>query len=88
MTNADSSPNYDVARVEAVILEVVVELHPEHQSADGLLAKIVRHPDDTKEIQTGAQAIRNLREVGLFANRDDDVVEPTRAALRACALLM
>ncbi len=87
MTNADTSPKYDVAKVEAVILEVAAELHPEHLSIGGLLLKIVSDPDDAKETETGVQAIRNLREFGLFANRDGEIVEPTPAALRACVLL-
>ena len=87
MTDADTSPSYDVAKVEAVILEVAAELHPEHLSTGGLLLKIVSNPDDAREIETGVQAIRNLREFGLFADRDDEIVQPTPAALRACALL-
>lgn len=87
MTEADTSPNYNVAIVEAVLLEIAAELHPEHLSTGGLLLKIVSDPDDAREIDTGVQAIRNLREFGLFAVRDDEIVEPTPAALRACALL-
>lgn len=80
-------PKYDIAIVEAVILEVAAELHPEHLSTGGLLLKIVNDPDDAKEIETGAQAIQGLREFGLFADREDEIVQPTPAALRACALL-
>jgi hypothetical protein len=87
MTNADTSPKYDVAKVEAVILEVAAELHPEHLSTGGLLLKIVSNADDAREVEIGVQAVRNLREFGLFANREDEIVEPTPAALRACALL-
>jgi hypothetical protein len=87
MTNADTSPKYDVAKVEAVILEVAAELHPEHLSTAGLLLKIVSNSDDAREVEIGVQAVRNLREFGLFANREDEIVEPTPAALRACALL-
>lgn len=82
-----ASPNYDVAIVEAVVLEVATELHPEHLSTEGLLRKIVSDPNNAKEIETGIQAIRNLREFGLFTQRDDEVVEPSPAALRAVALL-
>lgn len=87
MTNADTSPNYDMAKVEAVILEVVAELHPEHLPTGGVLLKVVSNSDDAREVKIGAQAIRNLREFGLFVNREDEIVEPTPAALRACALL-
>lgn len=87
MADADTSPNYNVAIVEAVLLEIAAELHPEHLSKDGLLLKIVSDPDDAREIETGVQAIRNLREFGLFADRKDEIVEPTPAALRAVARL-
>jgi hypothetical protein len=80
-------PKYDVAAIEAVVLEVAAELHPEHPSTDGLLKRIVADPEDGREIATGKQAIRNLREFGLFAARDDELVEPTPAALRAIKLL-
>jgi hypothetical protein len=80
-------PKYNVAIVEAVILAVAAELHPEHLSAGGLSLRIVSDPDDSREVETAAQAIRNLREFGLFSDRDDGIVEPTQAALRALALL-
>lgn len=80
-------PQYDVAVVEALLLEVAAELHPEHLSTGGLLRRIVTDPDDAREIGTGVQAIHNLREFGLLADRDDEIVEPTPAALRAVALL-
>jgi len=49
--------------------------------------KIVSDPDDGREVETVARAIRNLREFSLFRDRDDEIVEPTQAALRAVALL-
>jgi len=52
-----------------------------------LSREIVSNPDDTRETQTAAQAIRNLGEFGLLTTRDDEIVEPTAAALRAVALL-
>lgn len=78
---------YDVAKVEAVILEVAAELDAEHFSTGRLLLEVVGNPDDEKEIETGVQAIRSLCEVGLFAQRDDEIVEPTPAAIRAVKLL-
>jgi hypothetical protein len=80
-------PKYDVAVVEAVILEVAAELDPEHFSTGALLLKVVGDPDDAREIETGVQAIRSLREVGLFTHREDEIVEPTPAAVRAVNLL-
>jgi hypothetical protein len=87
MTDRDTPPQYDVAIVEALILEVAAELHPQHLTAGGLSLRIVRDADDNREVETAGRAIRNLREFGLFADRDDEIVEPTQAALRACALL-
>jgi hypothetical protein len=80
-------PNYDVSRVEGVILEVAAELHPEHLPTGGLLRRIANDADDAREIEAGVQAIHNLREFGLLADRDDVIVEPTPAAIRAVVLL-
>ena len=87
MTRRRIPPQYSVAVVEAAILEVAAELHPENLTAKELSLKIISDADDTREVETAAQAIRGLREFGLFANREDEVVEPTLAALRAVALL-
>lgn len=87
MTNADTSPNYDVAKVEAVILEVAAELHPKKLTARELSLKVISDADDAREVETAAQAIEGLHEAGLFSLRTDETVEPTPAALRACALL-
>ena len=88
MTDHETTPpKYDVAKVEAVVLDIVAELHPEHLSTGGLLLKVVGNSDDEREIETGVQAIRSLREVGLFTHRDDELVEPTPAAVRAVKLL-
>lgn len=87
MIKPDSAANYNVAIVETVILEVAAELHPENLSVGEISLKIISDADDTREVQTAAQAIRGLREFGLLANRDDEIVQPTLAALRAYALL-
>lgn len=87
MTN-ETPAKYKVETVEAVILEIVAELHPEHLLTRELIVKkIVSDADDEREVETAAQAIRNLREFGLVRDRDDEIVEPTTAALRAVALL-
>jgi hypothetical protein len=83
----EAPPEYNVEIVETVILELAAELHPLHLSMGGLLRKIISNPNDAKEVQTGVQAVRNLRELGLFTHREDEIVEPTPAALRAFALL-
>lgn len=87
MTDSETPAKYDVAIVEAVILEIAAELHPEHLREDELPLKIISDPDDSKEVDTAARAIRGLREFGLFKDRGDEIVEPTPAALRAFALL-
>lgn len=87
MTNSETPAKYNVAKVESVILEVAAELHPEQLTARDLALKIVSDPDDTREVETAAQAIRNLRGYGLLSDRNDEIVEPTSAALRAVALL-
>jgi len=81
-------PKYDVVKVEAALLEVAAELHPQRLSADALTSRIVSDRGDGQEVGTAAQAIANLREFGLFHERNDDgKVEPTPPALRAVALL-
>lgn len=87
MTKADTSPQYDIAKVEAVVLQVAAELHPQHLTTREISLEIVSDADDAREVETAAKAIKGLREFGLFAVRDDEIVEPTPAALRACALL-
>ena len=87
MTDRKTPPKYNVSIVEAVILEVAAELHPEHLPAHELSLKIISDPDDSRELETAALAIRGLREFGLFKIRGDEIVEPTPAALRAAALL-
>jgi len=87
MTDSNVPPKYNVAIVEAVILEVAAELHPEHLSAHELSLKIINDPDDSRELETAAQAIGSLQELGLFEVRDDEIAEPTAAALHAVALL-
>jgi hypothetical protein len=86
-SNADLPPKYDIATVEAVILELAAELHPDNLTATDLSLKIISNADDAREVKTAAQAIQGLREFGLFADRDDEIVEPTPAGLRAVVLL-
>lgn len=86
MTAKDTPPKYNVAIVEAVLLEEAVELHPKSLPDRDLLLRIVGDAKDTREVDTASQAIRNLREFGLLAAREDRIVEPTPAALRAVAL--
>jgi len=88
MTNDRTPPKYDVAIVESVLFEVVTELHPRHPTARELSLEIVSDASDSREVETVAQAIRGLREFGLFSDEDDEIVKPTPAALRARKLLL
>lgn len=87
MTKPDTSPQYNVALVEAVILEVAAELHPKNLTARELSLKIINNPDDGREVEAAAQAIRGLREFGLFCDGGGEIVMPTPAGLRAVSLL-
>lgn len=87
MTDSDTPPKYDIKTLEAVVLEIAAELHPELLSARGLTLRIVSNRDDDREVGTATGAICNLRESGLFCDRDDEVIELTPAVLRAVALL-
>lgn len=84
----DLTPNYNVKIVETVILEIAAELHPRHLPTGGLLRKIAHDPSDEREIETGVLAIRNLREVGVLAQRDDEIVELTPPAYRTAERLL
>jgi len=86
MTN-DTEAKYIVAVVEAVILEIAAELDPEHLPARELALRIVSNAEDAREVEIATRAIQRLREFGLFADRNDDIVEPTPAGLHAVALL-
>lgn len=82
-------PKYDPALVEQLILEEAIELYPQRLTVGELSLRIVADPDDGLEVETAIHAIRDLRRSGLFRYRNDDqVVEPTHAALRAAQLLL
>lgn len=87
MTDSTTPPKYNVAIVESVLLQVAADLHPQHLTARELSLRIVSDANDSREVETAAHAIRNLREFALFSAREDEIVQPTPAALRACALL-
>jgi radical SAM superfamily enzyme YgiQ (UPF0313 family) len=88
MNIADTSPKYNRAVVAQAILEAAVDLHPKLLTARELSLKIIADPEDRREVETAIRAIRDLRQSGLFANRDEDeIVGPTAAALHAVALL-
>jgi hypothetical protein len=88
MADSKTPPKYNVAIVESVVLETAAELHPTHLAVNDLALRIVSNSEDSREVETATQAIQGLREFDLLKDRDDEIVEPTQAALRACALLI
>lgn len=87
MTDGVRPAKYEVAKVEAVILEVVAELDPNHLTAKELALRIVSDAEDIRELETVAQAMQGLREFGLLSDGDGEMVTPTPAGFRAIALL-
>jgi hypothetical protein len=86
-TGGGNPPKYRVPLVEALILELVAEPHSTPRSADELLLSIVGDTDDAREVETVGQAIAGLREFGLLEDREENLVEPTRAGFHAVTLL-
>jgi hypothetical protein len=82
-----TSLHYNVLIVESLTLEIAFERHPTHLQASECSREIIVNPDDSREVETAAKAIRNLREFGLLKDRDDEIVELTPLGLRVCALL-
>ena len=73
---------------ERAVLEEVIDLHPERLSIPELILRIAGDPDDAVKAEKIRQALRELRRSGLVRYRDDDeIVEPTHAAIRAFLLL-
>jgi len=81
-------PVYRPKLVEDALLGAAVDLHPARLTIPELSLKVAANPHDGREMETITEAIRELRRCGLFRYRDDDeIVEPTQAALRAFELL-
>lgn len=86
--SAGSRPGHSPELVERTLLEEVVELHPERLTIEELALRTAPDPDDSADVEAIRQAIRDLRRSGLLRYRnDDEVVEPTHAAMTAYALL-
>ena len=87
-TDEATSPKYNRPVVAQAILEVAVELHLKLLTGREHSLKIIADPEDRREVETASRAIDDLKQSGLFTDRDDDeVAEPTAAALHAVALL-
>lgn len=86
--DADTLPEHDPEIVARVILIEVIERAPARLTVDELALRIASDPEDVREAETATDAIRDLRRAGLVRYRnDEELVEPTQAALRAYSLL-
>ncbi len=87
-TDAGISPRCSREAVERAVLEEVIELLPVRMTVAELCLWIAANPEDDREVETIRDAIRDLKRSGLLRYRNDGmVVEPTRAAVQAFALL-
>jgi hypothetical protein len=76
----------DPQLIERAVLEVVVDLHPDHLAVPELVLRMAAD-DDHSEDEEIREAIRELRRAGLF-RYIDGVVAPTHTALHATELLI
>jgi len=82
------SPRYDPEIAARASLLEVIEQHPTRLTVDELALRITAYPDDRRAVETAREAVRELRRECLVRYRSDDqLVEPTQAALRAYELL-
>lgn len=87
MTSSDDSAKRRLDLERTTLVEVI-ELHPERLTIEELIVRTATNPDDFKKADAIRQAIRDLRRSGLVRYRnDDELVEPTHAALAAYELL-
>jgi hypothetical protein len=74
------------ARVEAVLLGRVLDLHPARVTAEELVRDLAGEEPDFGSRDAIERAIRELVGAGLLHRGDDGLVTPTRAALHFDAL--
>lgn len=89
MTGEPDPPSkYNLDIVAQVLLVAVVEQPSVRLTVDELVGRVVGDPDDEREVDTAKDAVLDLRRWGLIRFRnDDELVEPTQAAIRAHELL-
>jgi len=78
-------PTYRPVQIEQAVLEMVLELHPQHLTADELVLRLAGDRDPT-EPDSIRNAIRDLKCCGLLCYIDQ-VVAPTQSAVHAGELL-
>jgi hypothetical protein len=77
----------DDTRLESVLLQRVLDLHPTRVTIDELIVDITGKETDFETRDGIERAIRELTRAGLLHPTDDDFVTPTRAAVRLGELL-
>ena len=75
------------ARVEAALLQRILDLHPARMSADELVRDLAGEDADFGARDEIERAIRELTGAGLLHRSDDGFVTPTRAAVHFGELL-
>ena len=80
-----NSPSVEPELVERVVLEEILDLHPEHLTIPELVLRIVIDSDRSEEEEV-RHAVRDLMGSGVL-RCVGDLVAPTHAALRAAVLL-
>jgi hypothetical protein len=80
-------PKYNRAIVGQVLLMQILNKHPTCMTVAELVDRTIADSGDASEVETARAAIRELRQTGLIRYCDDDeLVEPTQAALHAHTL--
>ena len=80
------TPAEEDGAVEAAVLRQLLALHPVQVVFEELLREIAVDPDDFAQRDSVERAVRDLAAAGLL-HRRDDLVMPSRAALRFDELL-
>lgn len=75
------------SRVEAALIQRVLDLHPTRVTSDELVRDMAGEDADFGARDEIERAIRELTGVGLLHRTDDDFVTPTRAAIHFGELL-
>jgi hypothetical protein len=85
--NAGTQPKYNRAVVGQAVLLEIIDHHPVRLTVTELVGRIVSDRDDFGEIKQRVLLFANCKQTGLVRYRDDDeLVEPTQAALHAHTL--
>lgn len=85
MDDRSDPPTFNPVQTEQSLLELILELHPEHLTADELVRELTQD-GNRSEANDVRDAIDSLRRSGLLRYLDR-VIEPTRAAVCAGELL-